>query len=278
MNFFSSHKPLSEQEQKTALAELRSAIEASTSGSGPSVYEQLRQGGEPGLYEEGRIDDLTYGRWLRAENYNVKKAATRLREHAAWRVKYVPHGSIPEADVQRELDTGKAYVQGFDKHGRPLTICTGRLHSKAVRDLDETKRFICYTLDAALRSNDIKRNPEGKICSIFDLRGMSMDSIDAAVLRAVFDLLANHYPERLGKLWMLDAPGIFYALWKVVSPFVDSVTKAKIEFVDGKKAMDEFRVTIGMETLPKALGGDAELVPVKKVAEQNAPHEASAAH
>lgn len=48
----------------------------------------------------------------------------------------------------------------------------GRLHSKAVRDLDETKRFICYTLDAALRSNDIKRNPEGKICSIFDLRGV----------------------------------------------------------------------------------------------------------
>lgn len=28
------------------------------------------------------------------------------------------------------------------------------------------------------------------------LAGMSMDSIDAAVLRAVFDLLANHYPER----------------------------------------------------------------------------------
>ena len=46
---------------------------------------------------------------------------------------------------------------------------------------------------------------------------------------------------------MFDAPGIFYALWKVVSPFVDSVTKAKIEFVDGKKALEEFKNTIGLE-------------------------------
>lgn len=99
MNLFSSNKPPSEEEQKAALAELRSAIETTSNGSEPSVYEQLRQGGEPGLYEKGRIDDLTYGRWLRAESYNVKKAATRLREHAAWRVKYVPKGYIPEVKM-----------------------------------------------------------------------------------------------------------------------------------------------------------------------------------
>ena len=96
MNIFSSSKPPSEEEQAAALVTLRSAIETSSSGSEPSVYEQLRQGGEPGLYEDGRIDDLTYGRWLRAENYNAKKAATRLRDHAAWRVKYVPKGTISE--------------------------------------------------------------------------------------------------------------------------------------------------------------------------------------
>lgn len=46
---------------------------------------------------------------------------------------------------------------------------------------------------------------------------------------------------------MYDAPGIFYALWKVVSPFVDSVTKAKIDFVDGRKALELFKEVVGME-------------------------------
>ena len=51
---------------------------------------------------------------------------------------------------------------------------------------------------------------------------------------------------------MLDAPGIFWALWKVVSPFVDSVTKSKIEFVDGEKAIEEFKKMIGPEVLSTA--------------------------
>ena len=73
--------------------------------------------------------------------------------------------------MKAELKVGKAFVQGYDKKGRPLIICFGRLHSRTTRNLDEGKRFVCYTLDAAIRSNDIKQNPDGKICSIFDLRG-----------------------------------------------------------------------------------------------------------
>ena len=49
---------------------------------------------------------------------------------------------------------------------------------------------------------------------------------------------------------MLDSPGIFYACWKMVSPFVDKVTKAKIEFVDGDKAIEEFRKSIGPDVSP----------------------------
>lgn len=52
---------------------------------------------------------------------------------------------------------------------------------------------------------------------------------------------------RLGKLWMLDAPGIFIAIWKVVSPFIDSVTKSKIEFVHGDEAIETFRAAISPE-------------------------------
>ena len=40
---------------------------------------------------------------------------------------------------------------------------------------------------------------------------------------------------------MFDAPGIFHALWRMVSPFVDSHTRSKIKFVYGKEAIAEFK-------------------------------------
>ena len=45
--------------------------------------------------------------------------------------------------------------------------------------------------------------------------GMGLASCDVTILRAVFDTLANHYPERMGQLWMYDAPLVFWGLWKV---------------------------------------------------------------
>ena len=44
---------------------------------------------------------------------------------------------------------------------------------------------------------------------------MGLASCDVTILRAVFDTLANHYPERMGQLWMFDAPLVFWGLWKV---------------------------------------------------------------
>lgn len=43
----------------------------------------------------------------------------------------------------------------------------------------------------------------------------------------------NHYPERLGVLILVDAPFVFRAFWKVISPFVDAKTLKKVVFVSG---------------------------------------------
>ena len=101
MPLFSSQKVHSEEEVQGAIRDLRTAL---TTSGGQSVFELLKRGGEPGLISD-TFDDHTLARWLRAEEYNVRKAETRLRDHAAWRAQYVPKGRILEVTVQQPLWT-----------------------------------------------------------------------------------------------------------------------------------------------------------------------------
>ncbi len=63
------------------------------------------------------------------------------------------------------------FLQGPDKHGRGVIILKASRHSKSKRDLEETKRCICYTLDHQIKLHDLRLNPDAKGLGIFDLRG-----------------------------------------------------------------------------------------------------------
>lgn len=49
---------------------------------------------------------------------------------------------------------------------------------------------------------------------------------------------------RLGMLWMYEASFLFHSIWKVVSPFIDAATKAKIKFI-GRESVAELQSVIG---------------------------------
>ena len=68
--------------------------------------------------------------------------------------------------------------------------------------------------------------------------GLRMGNLDVEGLKALFDLLQRHYPERLAELWFLKAPFIFWGLWRIVSPFLAEGTSRKIRFMSG---FDEFQ-------------------------------------
>lgn len=81
-----------------------------------------------------------------------------------------------QKDITSELGAKKAYLQGTDKQGRAVSIIVGSKHSKTKRDLEETKRLICYSLDAAIDRCDLSKNPSGKVVAVFDLRGERLSS------------------------------------------------------------------------------------------------------
>jgi CRAL/TRIO domain len=46
-------------------------------------------------------------------------------------------------------------------------------------------------------------------------------------------VLKGQFPERLSQLWFLNAPFIFWGLWRIVSPFIEVATREKIVFLTG---------------------------------------------
>lgn len=99
-------------------------------------------------------------------------------------------------------------------------------------------KALIYSLEECIESMDVKQGIE-KMCLIADfdteskLQKKSPDQ--TTVAKNFLGFLQNHYPERLGIAFALNPPWYIRLLYSIISPFMDSVTKKKIHFVNGNK-------------------------------------------
>lgn len=94
--------------------------------------------------------------------------------------------------------------------------------------------------------------------------GLGFRNLDAKALAAIFELLQLQYPERLARLYFINAPLIFNAVWTVVSPIVSANTRQKIRFVGGRSGRSTLAAAVPLSVLPAEYGGAAELIPVEE--------------
>lgn len=210
------------------------------------------------------LDDACVSRWLLARGNDPDCVEESVRTHALWREAYVSRGRISEAEVLNEIRAQKAFLQGHDKKGQALLVVLARKHDMGDRNIDETERFICYVLDNASALASQREESAGKICVLFDLSGLRLRNLDVKGLGAIFELLQRHYPERLASLWFLNAPFIFWGVWRVVSPFINENTREKIRFVNANGDCHFLKETVPLDVLPDCYGGDSSLIPVEQ--------------
>ncbi|XP_057948443.1 uncharacterized protein LOC131144080 isoform X3 [Malania oleifera] len=196
----SAEKSLSPEEQQVKINDIRKLI-------GP-IADKL-----PAL-----CSDASISRYLRARNWNTKKASKMLKETLKWRLDYKPE-KIRWEDIAHEAETGKIYrANYFDKHGRTVLIMRpGFQNTNSTRG---QIRYLVYCLENAIMN--LKPDQEQMVWLI-DFQGWNTSSISI----------------------------------KMVKPFIEPKTFKKVKFVysdnaQSQKIMEEL---FDMGKLESAFGG-----------------------
>ncbi|KAH9329169.1 hypothetical protein KI387_001277, partial [Taxus chinensis] len=106
---------------------------------------------------------------------------------------------------------------------------------------------------------------------IADLDGWTYKNVDIRGALAVLEILQDYYPERLGKLYLIHLPYIFWAAWNIVYPFIDKRTRQKVLMIDNKDIKTTLLSDIDESQLPDIYGGKLPLVPVQDAVVPNWP-------
>ncbi|KAK1318334.1 Patellin-5 [Acorus calamus] len=206
------------------------------------------------------VDDLELRRFLRAREQDIEKASKQFLKSLKWRRTAVPNGFISESEIPNELEQDKVFMQGFDKKGSPISVVLGAKHFQTNTSPDQFKRMVAYALDKFCAS--MPRGQE-KFTVIGDLQNWGYANCDIRAFIAALDIMQSYYPERLGKVFIIHVPYIFWAAWKIIYPFIDQKTKKKFVFVEDKKLKETLLQDIEESQLPDIYGGKLQLVPIQ---------------
>jgi hypothetical protein len=93
-------------------------------------------------------------------------------------------------------------------------------------------------------------------CTVMDLKGVNLFNVSQVYgyVKKASAMSQNYYPERLGRLYLINAPWGFGAVWNVVKGWLDPVTVQKIHVL-GSGYQKQLLEQVPAENLPTEFGG-----------------------
>ncbi|KAK5099054.1 cytosolic factor, phosphatidylinositol/phosphatidylcholine transfer protein [Exophiala xenobiotica] len=232
--------------------------------------QQLRMMLEQEGYRD-RLDTLTLLRFLRARKFSVQMAHDMFTANEKWRKEFGTDELVHNFEYKEKPDVFKYYPQYYhktDKDGRPVYIEQyGNIDLNAMYKITSAERMLSnlvveYEKVADPRLPACSRKV-GKLletcCTIMDMKGVGVTRVPSVYgyVKQASAISQDHYPERLGKLYIINAPWGFSSVFNVVKGFLDPVTVSKIHVL-GSGFQKELLAQVPKENLPKAFGGTCE--------------------
>lgn len=212
-------------------------------------------------------------RFLRARKYDVDKAWAMLSATMEWRQKVNPMVLVdmpPEqvAGLPREMiqQHFPMWHQGYCKKGRPVMFKNfGHTRIAAMCEhttMDHLVNFHISVNEKASRlcaeqSKKLNKEIETTVY-VLDVNGWQPWGFTAAFefCRHMAKIDSDHYPERLGNLYVINSARIVYYFWKLIKGFLDPVTVAKVQIFAERETWESVLLEcIDKDQLPKEYGG-----------------------
>ncbi|KAK1783311.1 CRAL-TRIO domain-containing protein [Copromyces sp. CBS 386.78] len=218
-----------------------------------------------------RLDTLTLLRFLRARKFDVNLAKQMFVECEKWRADTKLDETVPEWEYPEKEEVSKYYPQFYhktDKDGRPVYIeQLGKIDLTAMYKITTAERMLTnlaveYERLADPRLPACSRKAGVLLetcCTIMDLKGVGLTKAPQVFgyVKQASTLSQNYYPERLGKLYLINAPWGFSTVWNVIKAWLDPVTVTKIHVLGGGYSK-ELLAQVPAENLPKEFGGTCQ--------------------
>ncbi|KAJ9148516.1 Sec14 cytosolic factor [Pleurostoma richardsiae] len=218
-----------------------------------------------------RLDTLTLLRFLRARKFDVNASLKMFVDCENWRKETKLDETVPTWDFPEKVEIFKYYPQYYhktDKDGRPVYIeQLGNIDLTAMYKITTPERMLTnlaveYERLADPRLPACSRKAGHLLetcCTIMDLKGVGLSKAPQVYgyLRQASAMSNNYYPERLGRMYVINAPWGFSAIWSVIKGWIDPVTAQKIHII-GSGYQKELLAQVPPENLPKVFGGSCE--------------------
>ncbi|KAJ7954893.1 Random slug 5 [Quillaja saponaria] len=185
-----------------------------------AVLELLRKQSPLTVKQEKFCNYGCVERFLKAKGENVKKAAKQMRACLSWRENIGTEHLIAD-EFSAELADGVAYVAGHDDESRPVLIFRIKQDYQKYHSQKMFTRLLVFTLEVAIGT--MSKNVE-QLVILFDASLYRSASAFMNLVLAALKILAEFYPGRLHKAFVIDPPSLFSYMWKGARPFVELST------------------------------------------------------
>ncbi|KAH8819648.1 putative Sec14 cytosolic factor [Xylogone sp. PMI_703] len=233
------------------------------------VY-QLRSLLEQAGYKE-RLDTLTLLRFLRARKFDVALSQKMFVECEKWRKEFGLDDLVRNFEYTEKAQVFEYYPQYYhktDKDGRPVYIeQLGKIDLNAMYKITTGERMLQnlaveYEKLADPRLPACSRKAGYLLetcCTIMDLKGVGISRVPSVYgyVKQASAMSQNYYPERLGRLYLINAPWGFSTVFNVVKGWLDPITVEKIHVL-GSNYQQELLGQVPAENLPKIFGGTCD--------------------
>lgn len=214
-------------------------------------------------------------RFAKARKLNAVKAADMLQADLEWRQarRVEERRDEPAEDILGKPIAALQQVlphvcsPGVDKLGRPIIFkhfggqCS---FSRLCPDRESVDRLCEYNwwVNEQYCKRLAALGAEQWVV-VIDAKGWQPGLIDRTalrVLKSMADTDADHYPERLGGLVVVNAPASLALVWRIVKTWLDEKTKAKVDIIsssDPKRATERLHGLAAPDQLPEQYAGTA---------------------